>query len=384
MIRRIDKKHTKCNVCFAKEGDQEKRGMLEGLPTYILRNEKGVEVHVRPLGALIQRLVLPDQKGNLADVVLGFDKLEPYKDGTSPYFGVVVGRVANRIEGGRFKVGGEEYQVSLNEKGNCLHGGACGFDKAVWELVSQEEGKSVILRHVSEDGDQGFPGKVTVTVQYRLTEPSDDDHGLLLVDLSAVTTRTTPISLAQHGYFNLTGHASGSSVLKHHLHLNAAEYTSVDESLIPTGELVSTTGTPFEFPQNGDRQIGERIAEVAGGYDHNFVLNQNVERKLDGNRLNLDGSPRLHLAAVLEERELGRKVELSTSAPGVQFYSGNFLDGSLTKAQGTKDGATYNKHGGLCLETQGFPNAVNQENFPSNVLKPGDTYKHVMVYRFSS
>lgn len=263
-----------------------------------------------------------------------------------------------------------------------------GFDKAIWELVSFEEGKAVTLKHISKDGDQGFPGEVTVTVQYRLTDPSGEDDGLLLVDMSAVTTKATPISLAQHGYFNLTGHASGASVLNHHLHLNAREYTSVDEELIPTGDLVPTARTPFEFPGDGGQTIstiGKRIAEVAGGYDHNFVLDQSVSRGYgDDGRLAVCDVPRLHLAAVLEERELGRKVELSTSAPGVQFYSGNFLDGSLTKDQATKDGATYDKHGGLCLETQGFPNAVNQENFPPSVLERGDTYRHVMVYKFSS
>jgi len=351
------------------------------METYVLKNGKGVEVHVRPLGALVQKLVLPDAQGKPEDVVLGFDKLESYRDGTSPYFGVVVGRVANRIAGGRFKLGeSEEYQVSVNENGNTLHGGEVGFDKAVWELVSYEEGKSVTLRHKSSDGDQGFPGEVTATVTYALTEATATEDGLLLVDMSATTTKPTPISLAQHGYFNLCGHSSGSDVLGHLLHLNAKEYTPVDEKLIPTGDLAPTEGTPFDFLSSGT-PIGSRIAEVEGGYDHNFVLDQSVKREYGS--LSTVSAP-LHLAAVLEEKKSGRKVELSTSAPGVQFYSGNFLDGTITKEQGTKEGATYNLHGGLCLETQGFPNAVNQPNFPPSVLSPGETYTHVMVYKFST
>merc|ERR1711977_261708 len=354
---------------------------VEKLERYVLKNDKGVEVHVRPLGCLIQRLILPDQKGNKTDVVLGFEKLIPYTDSSiSPYFGVVVGRVANRIEGGKFEVEGASFQVSLNENGNCLHGGQVGFDKAVWDVASYEEGKAVTLKHVSPDGDQGFPGEVETKVEYRLSEPSDSDNGLLLVQMSATTTKPTPISLAQHSYFNLKGHNSGSDVLNHHLYLNASHYTSVDASLIPTGNLVPTEGTPFHFPESGVR-IGEHIAEVEGGFDHNFVLDQSVKRELDS-RLKVGSTP-LHLAAVLEDRESGRKVELSTSAPGVQFYSGNFLDGSITSAQSSKDGATYNKHGGLCLETQGFPNAVNQSTFPSNVLKPGEAYSHTMVYKFA-
>jgi len=352
------------------------RGKME---TYVLKNSKGVEVHIRPLGALVQRLILPSAKGEPSDVVLGFDRLESYADGTSPYFGVVVGRVANRIEGGKFKIGGEEFQVSVNENGNTLHGGQVGFDKATWGVVSHEEGRSVTLSHLSEDGDQGFPGQVTVTVRYTLTEPSDSDDGMLVVAMSAITTKATPISLAQHGYFNLTGHASGSDVLNHKLHLNAREYTPVDGKLIPTGELAPTEGTPFHFPAQGVR-VGERIAEVPGGFDHNFVLDKSVRREYD----RVATSTPLHLAAVLEEETSGRKVELSTSAPGVQFYSGNFLDGSLTKAQGTKEDATYKVHGGLCLETQGFPNAVNQSNFPTNVLQPGERYSHYMVYKFDT
>ena len=349
------------------------------METFVLKNERGVEAHVRPLGALVQRLILPGAKGGRAnDVVLGFDNLQSYRDGTSPYFGVIVGRVANRIAGGKFTVDGESHQVSVNENGNTLHGGQVGFDKAVWDLVSYDEGKSVTLRHVSKDGDQGFPGEVTVTVTYSLSEASDSDDGLLLVDMSAVSTKSTPISLAQHGYFNLCGHASGSSVLGHRLTLNAKEYTPVDDKLIPTGVLAATEGTPFHFPAPGVK-IGEHIAEVPGGFDHNFVLDQTVGREFD--RIKAQG---LHLAAILEEEETGRRVELSTSAPGVQFYSGNFLDGSITKEQGTKDGATYNLHGGLCLETQGFPNAVNEKNFPTNVLKAGETYSHKMVYQFSS
>jgi len=353
----------------------------------------GVEVHVRPLGALIQRLLLPGEGGKVEDAVLGFDRLAPYEDGTSPYFGVVVGRVANRIAASRFSVGGSEFAVEANEGANCLHGGPVGFDKRVWKVASHVEGKSVVLTHVSPDGDQGFPGEVTATVKYELSEAAEGgadggDHGLLLVEMSAVTTKATPISLAQHSYFNLSGHASGKDVLRHRLLLNAAQYTPVDDKLIPTGQLAETEGTPFHFLAGA--AIGDRIAEVEGGYDHNFVLNAGAKRGRTwgcGSRLSLaeEKVDALHLAAVLEEEGngAGRRMELSTSASGVQFYSGNFLDGSIAAAQGTKDGATYHKHGGLCLETQGFPNAVNCSAFPTNVLNPGETYSHLMVYKFS-
>lgn len=302
----------------------------------------------------------------------------------------IVGRVANRIEGGKFKIDGEEYQVSVNENGNTLHGGQVGFDKAVWDVVDYVEGESVTLRLVSKDGDQGFPGEVTATVEYRLTKGTETDKGLLLVNMSAVTTKATPISLAQHSYFNLAlgGHASRADVLKTKLHLNAEHYTPVNDKLIPTGELRPTKQDEgegkgsFHFPEDGVL-IGKNMPP--GGYDHNFILSQDVGRRFD--RLDIDAS--LHLAAILEDTESGRKIELSTSAPGVQFYSGNFLDGSITAAQGTKADArydeppTYNKYNGLCLETQGFPNAINQPNFPTNLVRPGEKYNHVMVYKFS-
>ena len=347
---------------------------LEELPTYVLRNTKGVEVHVRPLGALIQKLLVPDITGNgeCEDVVLGFDELLPYKDGTSPYFGVVVGRVANRIKDGDLKVGDEAYQVSVNENGNTLHGGEVGFDKAVWDLVSYEDGKAVVLKHVSPDGDQGFPGEVTVTVEYRLTEPSDSDDGLLLVDMSAVTTKPTPISLAQHGYWNLNGHGNGSDVLNHNLHLNSGQYRAVDASLIPTGVLVPTPGTPFDFPEGGSL-IGAKIAEVAGGYDHNFVLDPSVKREC-GERLKVAES--LHLTANFWTDK--RKVELITNAPAVQFYSGGFLpfkEGATAKAS-----AMYKKFGGLCLETGSGLHNNETDNF---IIEPDTSYKHIMVYKFN-
>eukprot|EP00216_Chloropicon_sp_CCMP2111_P002025 CAMPEP_0198235658 /NCGR_PEP_ID=MMETSP1446-20131203/1539_1 /TAXON_ID=1461542 ORGANISM="Unidentified sp, Strain CCMP2111" /NCGR_SAMPLE_ID=MMETSP1446 /ASSEMBLY_ACC=CAM_ASM_001112 /LENGTH=366 /DNA_ID=CAMNT_0043916953 /DNA_START=31 /DNA_END=1131 /DNA_ORIENTATION=- len=363
---------------------------LDDLPTYVLKNAQGVEVHIRALGALIQKLILPDKHGCRSDVVLGFDSLGPYEDGTSPYFGVVVGRVANRIENSRFTLGDRECQVVANENGHCLHGGKKGWDKKVWTVSSHRpvgpsaDGScstgSVTLELRSEDGDQGFPGDVHAVVEYTLSD-GDDCDGILTVAMSAKSSHPTPISTAQHSYFNLSGHDSGRSVLGHQIHINADAYTPVTADLIPTGEITPVQGTAFDFRESGasSRRIGDRIADVPGGYDHNFVLNK-VQPSCTPDTVDSAEGAALHLAAVVMDSESGRKMELSTSAPGMQLYTGNFLDGSIRAA---KDGATYEKHGGFCLETQRFPNAVNQPAFASPVLLPGQSYVHVMRYKFS-
>ena len=338
---------------------------LDALPTYWLRNASGVEVCIRPLGAVIQRLLLPDAAGVKADVVLGFDGLRPYEDGTSPYFGAIVGRVANRIDKGRFTIGGETFQVSRNENGNTLHGGSIGFDKAVWEVVDAEEGRRIKLRHVSPDGDQGFPGRCTLTVEYVLSDAvsggdGKSSLGMLSVAMSATTTKACPITIAGHSYWNLSG---GGSILGHKLWLDAPGYTPVGAGLIPTGETTEVKGTAFDFTKADGTPIGDRIAEVPGGYDHNFCLAP---------------ATGVRPIARLVDPASGRGFVLSCDQPACQFYAGGMLGGEKGKG-----GAVYDKHGGLCLETQGYPNAINTPAFPSCLVGPEQVYSHTMEYAFS-
>jgi len=332
-----------------------------------------MEVHVSALGATITKIIAPDRNGVRGDVVLGFDDIEPYMTGQSPYFGCIVGRVANRIANATFELDGKQYSLNANNGPNTLHGGLVGFDKVWWsaEFEDHPEGRQLRMTYTSRDGEEGFPGTVQATVTYRLTTQSPHASGssALVTEMEATTNKATPISMAQHTYWNLGGHASGS-VLNHVLRLVAAAYTPVDENLIPTGAIVPTKGTPFDFSNR--HKIGALIRSVeGGGYDHNYVLA--APRKGKG----AEGSG-VRLAASVFEPTTGRAMDLLTDAPGVQFYTGNFLDGSITG----KEGAVYQKHGAFCLETQGFPNAVNDAAFPSVIVRPGETYKHTMVHRF--
>ncbi|GAB4816199.1 hypothetical protein N2152v2_003245 [Parachlorella kessleri] len=343
----------------------------------VLKNKAGVEVHILSVGAIIQKLIVPDRDGNLEDIALGFDEVAPYKDGTSPYMGAVVGRVANRIANARFELDGVEYKLAANNGPNCLHGGKVGFDKLDWSrggLLGTNEGESVQLTVTSKDGDEGFPGTVEVSVTYTLSEDNR-----LVAEIRATTDKATPLNLAQHSYFNLGGHSSGT-ILDHTLTLHGGDhYTPVDDVQIPTGEIAPVQGTPFDF--TSPHRVGDRIEDVPGkppgGYDHNFVLfglGPSAKDKVKHGR----ASDTPQLAATLLDPKSGRGMDVLTTAPGVQFYSGNFLDGSLTG----KGGAVYQKHAGLCLETQGFPDAINQPGFPSVVLRPGEEYRHTVVYRF--
>ena len=352
---------------------------------------RGIEVHVSPFGATVTRVVVPDATGAPGDVVLGYDRLASYDDPSDrPYLGAIVGRVANRIAGARFTLDGETHALCANNGPNCLHGGSKGFDRAWWTVDEVfEDGTGVRLTHVSEDGDEGFPGRVTIAVTYAVRDnggsTGDDDRirrrrfdATLATTMVASTNRTTPVNLAQHSYFNLAGHDSGVMIEDHRVKLRCAAYTPVDAASIPTGEIRDVTGTTFDLRGGpGDARdygvrIGERMpAGDPGGFDHNFVHDGYVGTDDDG-----DVRPGV-IAQVWEPRS-GRNMHVATNAPGVQFYTGNWLGG----AKRGKGGVRYYKHAGFCLETQHFPDAVNQPRFPSCLLRPGDTYRHVMEHRF--
>jgi aldose 1-epimerase len=330
---------------------------------YVLTNANGVQAKIATYGGIVTELHVPDRDGKLADVVLGFDNLQSYLAG-HPFFGTITGRVANRIAKGKFTLDGKEYKLAVNNGPNSLHGGLQGFDKKVWkaEPIEASDGVGVKLSYLSKDGEEGYPGNLSVTVTYTLTNQNE-----LRIDYQATTDKATPVNLTNHSYFNLAGAKSGSDVLGHELTLEADHYTPADETLIPTGEIQSVKGTPLDFTT--PHTIGERIAQLPksiGGYDHNFVLNS--------------GGKKLALAARVREPKTGRIMETYTTEPGVQLYTANFMDGS-TKGKG---GVRYGKHAGLCLETQHFPDSINQPKFPSVVLRPGQEYKTTTIYKFTA
>lgn len=322
-----------------------------------------MEVDATEYGAIITRVLVPDQRGELGDVVLGFDTLEGYL-ASSPYFGAVVGRCANRIAHGRFALDGVTYQLACNDGANHLHGGVRGFDKVLWQgtPTSDEAMPGVTFAYESADGEEGYPGALSVQVSYLLS-----GEGALHVRYRATTNRPTIVNLTQHSYFNLA--ARDGDVLGHELTVNASRFTPVDAGLIPTGELRPVDGTPFDFrtPIAIGTRIGtpDRQLEVAGGYDHNFVLDRGDDRSLA-------------LAARVVEPRSGRTLEVRTTQPGLQLYSGNFLDGSITG----KAGRRYGHRSGFCLETQHFPDSPNHPAFPSVVLRPDDQYESESVYLF--
>ncbi len=330
---------------------------------FSLTNSNGLRARVTNYGAIVTSLEVPDREGNLEDVVLGYESLESYLEAT-PYFGAIVGRYGNRIAAGRFELDGTEYTLARNNGANHLHGGLEGFDKVLWEAApfANEDEAGVSLTYVSADGEEGYPGNLRVVVTYALTDANE-----LRVDYVATTDRPTVLNLTHHGYFNLAGHASGD-ILGHDLMLAADRFTPVDQGLIPTGELRPVDGTPMDF--RTPVPIGQRIGQddeqlrFGGGYDHNWVLTD------------YDGS--LQLAARLSHSGTGRVMEVWTTEPGVQFYSGNFLDGSNIG----KGGAVYQHRNGLCLETQHFPDSPNRPEFPSTVLRPRERYQTTTVYQF--
>jgi len=334
----------------------------DGTPVelYTLKNAHGLTMKVMTYGALITELHTPDRSGQLGDIVLGFDNLDAYLKG-HPYFGAVIGRYANRIAKARFTLEGQTYALAANDGPNTLHGGLKGFDKVVWAAEPLPVAKGVAIRftYVSPDGEEGYPGTLTVKVTYTLTDKDE-----LVMDYEAKTDKTTVINLTNHSYFNLAG---AGDILGHELMLNAASYTPVDDTLIPTGQMAPVKGTVMDF--TAAKPIGRDLAQLTNkprGYDHNFVLNR--------------AGKGLALCARVHEPKTGRMMEVLTTQPGVQFYSGNFLDGTLTG----KRGVTYQQHHGFCLETQHYPDSPNQPGFPSVVLHPNQTYQHSTVHKFSA
>uniref|UniRef100_J3LQC7 Aldose 1-epimerase n=1 Tax=Oryza brachyantha TaxID=4533 RepID=J3LQC7_ORYBR len=322
----------------------------------------GIRAWISNVGATVTSLLVPDKNGVLGDVVLGFDSLDPYLNGTSPYFGCIVGRVSNRIKDGKFTLNNMQYSLAINNPPNTLHGGFKGFDKIIWEVAEYIKGEnpSITFKYYSKDGDEGFPGDVSVTARYSILASTT-----LKLEMEAIPlNKATPISLAQHTYWNLAGHSSGD-VLAHTVQIWGSQITPVDETSIPTGEMMPVSGTPFDFLR--EATIGSRIDQVPGGYDHNFVLDSGEVKS------------GLRHAAKVTDPSSSRVLDIWADAPGVQFYTGNFLNGIVGKG-----GAVYGKHAGLCLETQGFPNAVNQPNFPSMTVHPGEKYSHTMLFEFST
>jgi aldose 1-epimerase len=330
---------------------------------YVLTNRSGVEVRAMTYGAIITSIRVPDRNGQLGDIVLGFDTLEGYlKD--SPYFGALVGRYGNRIARGQFVLDGTTYKLAINNPPNHLHGGVKGFDKQLWSArpLDGPEGVGVAFKRLSPDGEEGYPGNLNATVTYTLTDKNE-----LVVNYEATTDKPTPVNLTQHTYFNLAG---TGDILAHELMLNADRYTPVDATLIPTGELAPVDGTPFDFRKS--TAIGSRITQTnpqlknGNGYDHNWVLNRT--------------GTGLQTAARVLEASTGRTLEVATTEPGVQFYTGNFLDGSLKG----KSETAYQRRTGFCLETQHFPDSPNHPAFPTTILKPGQTYSSRTVFTFGT
>lgn len=331
-----------------------------------LTSRTGIRARIITLGARIQSLYTPDRAGELGDIVLGFDSPQQYLDDGN-YFGATVGRFANRIAKGRFTLNGHAYQVTVNDHGNSLHGGSPGFDKHVWKIESLHDGASasVVMLYLSADGEEGYPGTVHVTAAYTLT-----DSGELRIDYSATTDKPTIVNLSGHSYFNLASGAAHFSTMRDLLQLNASHFTPVDDTLIPTGKIASVAGTPLDFRK--PTPIGLRIRDgndtqirYCHGYDMNFVV--------DGR------AGTLRLAARVEDPRSGRVLEVYTTAPGVQFYSGNFLGAAFVG----KHGIVYRQGDAVVLEPQDFPDAPNHANFPSATLDPGATYHNVIVYRFA-
>ena len=323
---------------------------------YVLRNRQGISAEVMTYGATLMALRTSDRRGRFESIVLGFDTLEPYLAG-APYFGATIGRYANRIAGARFELDGLEHKLAVNDGRNHLHGGARGFDKVVWDArpFMDAQGAGVVFSHLSADGDEGYPGELAVETTYQLT---DDDR--LVIAYRATTTKPTHVNLTHHSYFNLSGDAA-HEISGHELVIDADRFTPVDAELIPTGELIGVAGTPFDF--RTPRAIGARIEEndaqlrLAGGYDHNFVLNKPAPDALSR-------------AAIVSEPKSGRAMEVWTTEPGLQVYSGNSL------------AAPSKRRSGLCLEPQHFPNTPNEPRFPSTILRPGEEYRSRTEFRF--
>lgn len=334
-------------------------GEMDGKKVYLftLNGKNGVQVKISNYGATVTSWITPDRNDVKSNIVLGFDSLSGYLS-KPPYFGATIGRYGNRIAGGSFKIDTTLYTLAKNNGPNHLHGGIKGFDKSIWDATPATDGSaSITMSYLSKDGEEGYPGNLKVNVKFTLTDDNE-----LSIEYSAETDKTTVVNLTNHSYFNLSGDPT-KTILGHSLQVNADKYTPVDKGLIPTGELKAVAGGPFDFLQ--PHLIGERIAAVEGGYDHNFVL----ARK----------SNAIELVATLSDTASGRKLEVYTTEPGLQFYSGNFLDGTFK----TTDGKAIMKHAALCLETQHFPDSPNKPAFPTTLLKPGEKYHSTTTYKIS-
>jgi aldose 1-epimerase len=344
---------------------QKPFGTVDGqdVQLYTLRNASGAETTITNYGGIVVSLLVPDRSGKLVDVVLGYDDLDGYVKKT-PYFGALIGRYGNRIAKGKFTLDGKTYTLATNDGANALHGGRKGFDKVVWKArpVESKLGAALELSYLSKDGEEGYPGNLDVKAVYTLT-----NDNALRVDFTAHTDKTTVANLTNHSYFNLSG---GGDILDHLVTINADKFTPVDSGLIPTGELKSVAGTPFDFRKS--TAIGARInaadeqIKAGGGYDHNWIVNQKKAGELS-------------FQARIESPRTGIVLEVSSTEPAVQFYSGNFLDGTITG----KKGQVYAFRSGFCFEPQHYPDSPNQPAFPSTVLKPGQTYSNTIVYKLS-
>ena len=359
-------------ICFSEESskqntgdsrlfiDREKFGQTnEGVSVdlFTLTNDNGLTVKITNYGGIVTSMLVPDKMGNYEDVVLGFDNLQNYLDG-HPYFGSLIGRYANRIAKGMFELKGVLYYLAANNGENHLHGGNRGFDKVVWdsEPFVEENEVGLNLSYLSKDMEEGYPGNLNVKVTYRLTNENQ-----LIIDYFAETDKACPVNLTHHSYFNLT--AGKENILNHKVMINANSYVGIDNNLIPTGQIRNLIGTEMDFTL--PKIIGSRIDMVDGGYDHCYIINKNPDD--------------MSLIARVHEETSGRIMEVYSTEPGVQFYSGNFLDGSIKG----KNGIVYDKHFGFCLETQHFPDSPNQKDFPSTILYPGESYTYSTIYEFS-
>lgn len=334
-------------------------GEVDGQPVtqYTLTNAAGMVVKVISYGGIITDIITPDKEGKPGNVVLSYDSLAGYRQQGNPYFGTIVGRYANRIAKATFQIDSGVYKLAPNNNGNSLHGGLKGFDKALWKVTPLPGDSSLLLEYNSAAGEEGYPGNLQATVIYTLTAGN-----ALKIEYLATTDEPTPVNLTQHTYFNLSA-GKEANILNHQLQLSAPAYTPVDAKLIPTGKIEPVKGTPMDFTTA--KRIGDDIGKVAGGYDHNWVFEK-------------EG---LQTVGSLYDPASGRLMTIATSEPGIQFYTGNFLDGKL---QHTRNGAQYGKNAGLCLEAQHFPDSPNQPSFPNTILRPGERYTQTTIYQFST
>lgn len=329
----------------------------EAITQYTITNPNGMQVSIINYGGTVTNLLVPGKDHELGDVVLGFDSLAGYLQKGNPYFGCLVGRYGNRIAKGKFTLEGQAYQLSLNDHGNTLHGGLQGLDKVIWQVSKPAGDSSLKLTYTSKDGDQGFPGNLAIEVVYTLT--SDN---ALQIAYSATTDKATPVNLTNHCYFNLSA-GKQNTILDHEVMIQADQFTAVDSLLIPTGRLPAVKGTPMDFTTA--KKIGKELAAVKGGYDHNWILKR--------------AGAGLEKIASAYDASSGRLMEVYTTEPGLQFYTGNFLDGSLKG----KNDRSYPQHAAFCMETQHFPDGPNQSSFPNTILQPGEVYRSLTRYQFS-